>query len=74
MSIRFRLREFLEEHDITPYRLSKESGVTLRTIYGINRDLTKRIDKETLNAVMIALEELTGKSLEVSDLITFVKD
>ena len=74
MAIRFKLNEFLTEQKITPYKVSKVSGLSLTTVYGINRDKTKRIDKVTLDALLVALEDLTGKHLEVSDIVAFERD
>ena len=61
----------LAEHDITPYRLSKESGVAMNTVYAIVKDETKRIDKATLYAILVALQNLTNRTYEVSDIVVF---
>jgi predicted transcriptional regulator len=71
VAIRFTLKQLLDTHDITPYQLSKESNVSLNTVYAITKDKTKRIDKDTLDALIRTLEDLTGKHLEVSDIMSF---
>jgi len=69
--IRFTLRERLDELAITPYQLSKTSGVSLTTMYAIVHDRTKRIDKDTLDALLNGLNDLTGKTFEVSDVLGY---
>lgn len=71
VAIRFTLKEFLDAHNVTPYKLSKESGVSLNTVYGIANDTSKRIDKDTLDSILRTLEGMTGKHLEVSDVMAF---
>jgi predicted transcriptional regulator len=72
--IHFTLRERLDELAITPYQLSKTSGVSLNTVYSIVHDRTKRIDKDTLDALLTGLGDLTGKTFEVSDVLGYERD
>ena len=74
MSIQFTISDLLKEHDISPYRLSKESDINFNTIYDIVNDKSKRIDKSTLNSILISLHNLTGKNFEVSDILAFRND
>lgn len=69
--IRFTLKALLNEHTLTPYQLSKTSGVSLNTVYSIVHDRTKRIDKDTLDAILTGLGDLTGKTFEVSDVLGY---
>ncbi len=74
MSVVFTIGDFLRAHEITPYRLSRETNINFNTIYGIVNNKAKRVDRETLNSILTSLEELTGKSLEVSDVLAFTRD
>lgn len=71
MGIYMILDEYLEEHDITAYRLAKHlEGKTAKgSIYMLARGDAKRIDLETLESVMQALEELTGQPVKFDDLL-----
>ncbi len=75
MDIRIRLGDYLDEHDITPYRLAAqaEGKAAKGTIYSLSRGDVKRLDLATLSTVIAALEELTGKSVEITDLLEKVQ-
>lgn len=74
VAVNFRLNELLEEEDKTAYALSKESGVSLTTLYKITKNRTRRVDMDTLNALLNGLNKLTGKVYEVSSIIGYTQD
>ena len=65
------LDEYLEEHDLTAYKLAQkvEGQVARGSIYALARGDVKRLDLGTLSAVMDALEELTGTPVTFGDLL-----
>ena len=73
--VRWKLKEFLETQEITPYRLAKEveGEVSLNAVYNaMNEDLTS-IKFDTLDAILRALRRLTRRKVKVQDLIDFVE-
>ncbi len=72
------LTEYMEQHDITPYRLAKvvEQHASTATVYGLVRkggDVS-RVDLGTLAFVLDGLRELTGQNVQVADLIKYTPD
>lgn len=63
------LRDFLDEHKLTPANLVKAAGTSPATIYGIARGEHERISLEVLDKVLWGLERLTGKTVELSDVL-----
>lgn len=70
-SIYLTLDEYLEEHDLTAYKLAQriEGQVARGSIYALARGEVKRLDLGTLSAIMNALEGLTGESVTFDDLL-----
>lgn len=74
MPLRWKLRELLDEHDITPYRLTKESGLAFSTIYRITGGNTDALHGKTADAILSALHRLTGREYALSDLVEWVPE
>lgn len=68
------VREVLEDHGITPYRLMKESGLAQGTVYRLVNGDTRSLNADTLDRVMATLRRLTGKRLQVSDLLRYEEE
>ena len=69
MPITWKLKTYLTEHGVTPYRLSKESGLAMSTIYALSSSQPDRLDINTLDSIMGTLEKLTGKQVVFDDLL-----
>jgi transcriptional regulator with XRE-family HTH domain len=69
MSLDWKLKSVLEQHNITVYRLADVSGVPRNTLYNLVNKEPARVDLGTLNAVLDALDELTGTRVNVADLL-----
>jgi|GEM_PF-3922325 len=70
--IEWRLRQVLRENGITPYRLAVElSGrVARNTVYRLARPTPPaRLDLATLEALLEALGRLTGRRVDVGELL-----
>jgi DNA-binding Xre family transcriptional regulator len=74
MPTRWKLKELLVENDITPYRLGAESAVSANTIYKLTRKAPARVDMATLSLIIPALRRLTGKPINVQDLMEYTDD
>ncbi len=69
MSLDWKLKSVLEQHNITVYRLADVSGVPRNTLYKLVNKEPARVDLGTLDAVLNALDELTGERVNVTDLL-----
>ena len=74
MPVRWKVKEYLEAHDLTPYRLMKESGLAQGTVYRLVNGDTRNLNADTLDAAIKALRSLTGKSVSVSDLLEYEEE
>lgn len=74
--IRWRLKTFLEAHGLTPYRLAKATRgeLSLNAVYNAVADDFTAIKFSTLDVIVKALRDLTGKQVGVTDLIEYVGD
>ncbi len=69
--ISWTIRPYLERHDLTAYRLMKESGLAQGTVYRLVRGETNTLNAETLDRVMTALRRLTGENVQIGDLLEY---
>jgi DNA-binding Xre family transcriptional regulator len=74
--IRWKLKEFLETHEITPYRLAKEveGEVSLNAVYNMLSEDLSSVKFATLEAVIRALRKLTKRKVKVQDLLEYAED
>ncbi len=73
--IKLRLKQYLAKHQLSAYRLVKETKgkVARGGIYALARGDMQRLDLDTLDSVMEALESLTGEDLSFNDLLERVE-
>lgn len=69
MELRWKLKELLTENGKTAYALSKRSGVGLRAVYSITLGRKRRVELDTLSALITALEEMLGREVAISDIL-----
>ena len=69
MPLQWKLEDLLERHDVSAYRLAKESGVGLTTIYRIKNNRTNTVQGQVLESILQSLLDLTGKRYSVGDLL-----
>ena len=67
--IRWKLDEVLERHNITGYRLIKESGLAGSTIYRITTGKTDGVQGKVLDRILSTLYRLTGERFSVCDVL-----
>ena len=72
--IRLNIGSYLEQKNITPYRLVKESGLAPNTVYTLARTSAKRIDLDTLGSIVEALTRLTGQPVTPNDLLEVIEE
>lgn len=71
--IRWKLKEFLHDHNLTVYKLTKaaEGRLSSNHIYILARGTTKTVELETLNVLIETLQDLTNKPVNVADLLEY---
>ena len=53
MTLRLNLGKYLEQHNISAYRVVQVSKLSPNTVYALARKPTKRIDLDTVSAVVL---------------------
>lgn len=74
VATRWRFKEFLDENKISTYSVVQETtGKLSRTaVYDLaSSDSPASIRISTFDALLPALEKLTGKQVEITDLLTY---
>lgn len=71
--MRWKVKEFLEQHEMTPYALWKASGLARNTVYAIAKNDKDGLEFETMSKLMEGLEKLTGRQVELSDVLEVVR-
>jgi hypothetical protein len=69
MTLRLNLGKYLEQHNISAYRVVQVSKLSPNTVYALARKPSKRIDLDTVSAVLAGLESIRGESVVLGDLI-----
>ena len=71
MPVRWKVKQFLDDHGLSTYRLWKESGLAMGTAYRLVRGDTTSLNADTLDKVMGTLQRLTGEPIGLSDLLLY---
>lgn len=71
--VKWKLKEFLEREGVTAYSLADKTHGKLSQngVYRLTSNDLKGLRFESLEAILPALTELTGRRVELSDLIEF---
>jgi predicted transcriptional regulator len=68
--IQWKLRAFLEAHNITAYKLAQAAQIAPPNIYRMLKgEGPKMFDREVLGRIIRALRVLTGKPVSVADVL-----
>lgn len=65
----WKLKDYLEKHDITPHRLALEAKLSVNSVYPIVRGTAQRISLPTLERLLTTLDRLSGERVELSELL-----
>lgn len=74
-SFNWRIKDILDDHQISVYRLAQELAgkVSRNTVYSTVGGSAKRVDLATLGNILAALRSLTGNiQLDAADLLEYV--
>lgn len=71
MPLRLNLGRYLQEHDISAYRLVQEvkGRVAPNTVYSLARKPAQRIDLDTVAKILQALERVRGEKVEITEVL-----
>ncbi|WP_168734837.1 helix-turn-helix transcriptional regulator [Deinococcus sp. KSM4-11] len=73
MNVRWKVKEYLEDSGKSTYALWKASGLSRTTAYAISSGEMKGMEFDTLGKLIGGLEKLTGKRVELSDVLEVVR-
>lgn len=71
--MKWKVKEFLERHNRTPYALWKASGLSRTTVYAITGGQMDGLQFETLGKLIGGLEQITGRQVELGDVLEIVR-
>ncbi|SMB93282.1 DNA-binding transcriptional regulator, XRE family [Deinococcus hopiensis KR-140] len=71
--MRWKVKEFLDSNNKTAYALWKASGLSRTTTYAIAQGDMEGVQFDTLSKLVEGLEKLTGKRVEIGDLLEVVR-
>lgn len=69
--VRWKLKEYLEDNDLSAYSVAKEIGVSLQSIYRITNNQAKSANFETTANLINALCKMTGKTVSFDDILEY---
>jgi DNA-binding Xre family transcriptional regulator len=69
MPLLWKLETIMEKHNLSAYRIAKESGVSLTSIYKIKNNRTQALQGGVLDSILQAVYDLTGVKYGVGDLL-----
>lgn len=69
--VRWRLKEYLEENDVSAYALTKVSELSPNAIYTIARGETNQVRLDTLAELLAGLRKLTGREVSLEAVLEF---
>jgi DNA-binding Xre family transcriptional regulator len=71
MPVKWKLSEVLTNNKLSVRQVMLETGLSSNTLYPIARGTSEQVSLETIAKIIEALRALTGKKIEVSDLLEF---
>ncbi|MFC4426986.1 helix-turn-helix domain-containing protein [Deinococcus navajonensis] len=69
MNVRWKVKEFLDSNQKSTYALWKASGLSRTTTYAIAAGAMKGVEFDTLAKLLGGLESITGKRVELADVL-----
>lgn len=72
--IRLTLENVLNENGITKNALAREAKIRPNAIYELCDNQTKRLDLSTFNKVLETLREMSGKDIQLFDVLKYIPD
>jgi hypothetical protein len=74
MPLRWKVTPLLENHQITPYRLMVDSGLSRAVAYGIANNTHQALDAGVIEKLIPTLRKLTGDyALQIGDVVEYAE-
>ena len=70
-SVRWRLKDYLQEHDLTEEALVRASKLSPRLVHALTVAEAEQVRLETLAGLLGGLRALTGTEVALSDVLTY---
>jgi DNA-binding Xre family transcriptional regulator len=74
MTVKWKVKEFLEQHGKTPYALWKASGLSRNQTYAICNGQQDGLRFDGLSKLIFGLEKLSGDIVTPNDVLEVVRD
>lgn len=74
MPVKWKVKQYLTAHNLSAYRLEKESGLAHGTVYRLVNGSTINLNAATLDATIKALRKLTGKHVGILDVLEYQEE
>ncbi len=72
MPLRWKVKPILDAHNVTPYRLMKDTNLSREVVYGIVNNTHEALDARVIDKLVPYLRELTrDKSLQIGDVVEY---
>jgi DNA-binding Xre family transcriptional regulator len=73
MPVKWKLKEYLDQHDITPYRLAQEvhGELSQKGVYRLVDQGLGGVRFDTLSAVIKGLRTITGREVTPNELLEY---
>ena len=72
MPLKWKVRPLLDSHEVTPYRLMVQSGLSRAVTYAIANGTHTALDSGVIDKLIPALRELTrNKGLQIGDVVEY---
>ena len=69
MPIEWKLKTLLEQHELSAYRVAKQANIGLTTIYRFTNNQVQTFSGHTIDDILQAIYELTGKRYGIGDIV-----
>ena len=73
-AVKWKLKEYLDRHELSVYALTKTSDLSPNTVYTIARGDTNQVKLETLAGLFKGLRKLTGEEVSFEDVLEHTPD
>lgn len=74
MPVYWKLKEYLRAHGFSAYQFWQASGLAKGTAYRLVNGQTTTVNTATLDAAMRALRRLTGRTIEMDEILEWAED
>lgn len=68
-TVRWKLKDYLEQNDLSTYALVRASKLAPNTVYSLARGSTRHVRLDTIAGVLGGLRELTGHEVTLGDVL-----